>query len=64
MHLGDEIRNLIMTIIVPLMLFIWFILAFLWDGNAWRNLKNTDAGSRTYKEAPNRLPAQEQGKKD
>jgi cytochrome c oxidase subunit IV len=64
MHLGDEIRNLIMTIIVPLMLFIWFILAFLWDGNAWKNLKNTDAGSRTYKEAPNRLPAQEQGKKD
>jgi cytochrome c oxidase subunit IV len=64
MHLGDEIRNLIMTIVVPLMLFLWFILAFLWDGNAWKNLRNTDAGSRTYKESPNRLPAQEQGKKD
>src|SRR4029079_18924433 len=25
MHLGDEIRNMIMTIVVPLMLFIWFI---------------------------------------
>ena len=24
MHLGDEIRNLIMTIIVPLLLFVWF----------------------------------------
>lgn len=46
MHLGDEIRNLIMTIIVPLALFIWFIAAFLWDGSAWRNLRNTDAGSR------------------
>ncbi len=46
MHLGDEIRNMIMTIIVPLLLFIWFIAAFLWDGNAWRNLRNTDAGSR------------------
>ena len=46
MHLGDEIRNMIMTIIVPLMLFIWFIIAFLWDGNSWRNLRNTDAGSR------------------
>jgi cytochrome c oxidase subunit 4 len=46
MHLGDEIRNFIMTIIVPLMLFIWFIAAFLIDGNSWRNLKNTDAGSR------------------
>jgi cytochrome c oxidase subunit 4 len=46
MHLGDEIKNLIMTIIVPLLLFIWFIAAFLWDGNAWRNLRNTEAGSK------------------
>jgi cytochrome c oxidase subunit IV len=41
MHLGDELRNMIMTIIVPLLLFVWFIGAFLWDGDAWRNLKNT-----------------------
>jgi hypothetical protein len=40
MHLGDEIRNMIMTIIVPLMLFIWFISAFLWDGNSYKNLRN------------------------
>jgi cytochrome c oxidase subunit IV len=40
MHLGDEIRNMIMTIIVPLMLFIWFILAFLFDGNSYKNLRN------------------------
>lgn len=46
MHLGDEIRNMIMTIIVPLMLFIWFITAFLWDGNSWKTLRNTNAGSR------------------
>jgi cytochrome c oxidase subunit IV len=46
MHLGDEIRNLIMTIVVPLMLFVWFIAAFLIDGASWRNLKNTQAGSR------------------
>ena len=50
MHLGDEIRNMIMTIIVPLLLFVWFIIAFLWDGQAWKDLKNTDAGSRIYKE--------------
>ncbi len=46
MHLGDEIRNFIMTIVVPLMLFIWFVTAFLWDGNSWKNLRNTDGGSR------------------
>lgn len=45
MHLGDEVRNMIMTIVVPLCLFIWFIIAFLWDGNAWKDLKNTNAGS-------------------
>jgi cytochrome c oxidase subunit 4 len=40
MHLGDEIRNLIMTIVVPLLLFVWFIAAFLWDGNAYRTKRN------------------------
>src|SRR5215204_3907441 len=40
MHLGDEIRNMIMTILVPLMLFIWFIAAFLWDGNSYRTMRN------------------------
>jgi cytochrome c oxidase subunit IV len=40
MHLGDEIRNMIMTIITPLLLFIWFITAFLWDGSSFRTLRN------------------------
>lgn len=40
MHLGDEVRNMIMTIIVPLGLFVWFIAAFLLDGNSWKNLRN------------------------
>src|ERR1700712_2087142 len=40
MHLGDEIRNMIMTIVVPLMLFVWFIGAFLWDGNSYRANRN------------------------
>lgn len=47
MHLGDEIKNLIMTIIVPLLLFIWFIAAFLWDGSSWRELRNTNGKSKT-----------------
>lgn len=40
MHLGDEIRNLKLTILVPLLLFIWFILAFLWDGTAFKSMRN------------------------
>jgi len=33
MHLKHEVRNLIMTIVVPLLLFIWFIVAFLYIRN-------------------------------
>ena len=57
MHLGDEIRNMIMTIVVPLMLFIWFITAFLWDGNSWKNLRNTNAGSRPAATEQHHQPA-------
>jgi cytochrome c oxidase subunit IV len=67
MHLGDEIRNMIMTIVVPLCLFIWFIIAFLWDGNSWKNMRNTDAGSRPDKsktEQVQKPAATEKGAKD
>jgi cytochrome c oxidase subunit IV len=66
MHLGDEIKNLIMTIIVPLLLFIWFIAAFLWDGSAWKNLRNTDAGSKPDMEKTQQQhpPAMKKGEKD
>jgi cytochrome c oxidase subunit 4 len=40
MHLRHEIKNMIMTVAVPAMLFIWFAVAFLWDGNSFRNLRN------------------------
>jgi cytochrome c oxidase subunit IV len=41
MHLGHELRNLIMTVVVPMGLFIWFIIAFLYDGSSFRHLRNT-----------------------
>jgi cytochrome c oxidase subunit IV len=64
MHLGDEIRNMIMTIVVPLCLFIWFIIAFLWDGNSWKNLRNTNAGSRKAPVEQVKHAAPEKGAKD
>lgn len=66
MHLGDEIRNLIMTIAVPATLFIWFIIAFLYDGHSWKILRNTDAGSRpsTEQVQHHTAPAIEKGAKD
>ena len=56
MHLGDELKNMIMTIVVPLMLFIWFIAAFLWDGNSWKVLRNT-----YHPKAAVEAPAKESG---
>jgi cytochrome c oxidase subunit IV len=41
MHLGHEIKNLIMTIVFPLLIFVWFIIAFLWDGSSYKNLRDT-----------------------
>ena len=41
MHLKHEVKKLIITIIVPLSLFVWFIGAFLWDGSSFKNLRNT-----------------------
>ena len=40
MHLRHEIKNMIMTIAIPALLFLWFITAFLWDGNSFRDLRN------------------------
>jgi cytochrome c oxidase subunit 4 len=40
MHLRHEIKNMIMTIAVPALLFLWFLGAFLWDGDSYKNLRN------------------------
>lgn len=48
MHLGDEKRKMIMSIGIPLCLFIWFITALLWEGSAFRNARNTEAGTIKY----------------
>jgi len=48
MHLGDEVRSMILSIGIPATLFIWFIVAFIADGASFRHLRNTDAGSRKY----------------
>ena len=56
MHLGDEIRNMIMTIVVPLLLFVWFIGAFLYDGNTYRTRRNRY--DTYYKETTTTTPEQ------
>lgn len=63
MHLKHEIRNLIMTIVVPLTLFVWFIIAFLYDGNSFRHLRNTY--DPHYKEQSTiKVPVDEEGRQE
>lgn len=43
MHLGHEKLTMRLTVLGPLMFFIWFIIAFLMEGSAWydaRELRN------------------------
>jgi cytochrome c oxidase subunit IV len=63
MHLGDEIRNMIMTIVVPLMLFVWFIGAFLWDGHSWRELRNDYDPYKKEESTRKAEPHHEEGQK-
>lgn len=57
MHLGHEIKNLIMTILIPLLLFVWFIIAFLYEGDSWKNMR-TDLKPGTPVEAVKVAPAE------
>jgi cytochrome c oxidase subunit 4 len=41
MHLGDEFKNFLITIMIPLTLFIWFIIAFLADGGFWLHMNQS-----------------------
>jgi cytochrome c oxidase subunit 4 len=40
MHLGDEVKSFIATVLIPLLLFVWFIIAFLSDGGFWLRMNN------------------------
>jgi cytochrome c oxidase subunit 4 len=60
MHLRHEIRNLIMSISVPALLFIWFLGAFLWDGNSYKNLRNR---YDRYHAAQSKTPVKETNQK-
>lgn len=40
MHLGHETKGMASSVVLPMLLFIWAITAFLWEGKAWNNSKN------------------------
>src|SRR5882762_3493353 len=40
MHLRHELKNLIMTLGITCLLFVWFIISFLYEGNSYKELRN------------------------
>lgn len=58
MHLRHELKNLIMTIAVPALIFVWFIIAFLWDGASYKELRNR-YDRYHYEQSKEKAPATE-----
>lgn len=46
MHLGDEKKTFVYAILIPLLLFVWFIIAFITDGHFWLKMNNTQAHTK------------------
>jgi len=40
MHMGHEVRDLAMSVLLPLLLLVWAIIAFLWEGSAWKDRRD------------------------
>src|SRR5664279_3475236 len=65
MHLGHEIKNLIMTIAIPALLFVWFLIAFMWDGSSYHTLRMRYDGyqNEQSKTKVKKVEHKEEGKK-
>lgn len=40
MHLKYELRALVMSILAPCLFLVWFIIAFIMEGQSWLQLRN------------------------
>lgn len=48
MHLGDEVKWFRFCVLIPLALFIWFIIAFLYDGGQWKHFNANNPARFDY----------------
>ena len=40
MHLGAEVRSMAMSVVLPMLLLVWAVIAFLWEGESARDNRN------------------------
>jgi hypothetical protein len=52
MHLGGEVRGMAMSILLPVLLLVWGVIAFMQEGGSWGD-------RRELIEEKNALPAQD-----
>lgn len=45
MHLGDELKSFIYAVAIPMIFFIWFIIALLAEGEFWLRMNKTRGNS-------------------
>jgi cytochrome c oxidase subunit IV len=43
MHLGHEVKGLAWSILLPLILLVWFIIAMLYEGTSWKENRKINA---------------------
>ena len=48
MHMKYELKPLVRSVILPLGLLIWAIIAFLWEGTYWGDRRNTEDAMNEY----------------
>ena len=41
MHMKYEARGLMMSVLLPIVLLVWAVIAFLYEGSAWKNNRDT-----------------------
>lgn len=40
MHMGHEVKDMAMSVLLPLLLLVWAIIAFLWEGSDWKDRRD------------------------
>lgn len=60
MHMAYEVRGLAMTVLLPTFLLLWAVIAFFYEGDAWKNNRET-VNERNRMEINEGLPNPAQG---
>lgn len=58
MHMGYEVKSFAMSVVLPMLLLVWAIIAFLWEGDTWGYNRGYVLEKREAVEIPAPAPAE------